>query len=49
VSTVADWRDIEAHVTAERHGLTPIARIPDPSSATIAVPRSRRARIVCRT
>jgi len=31
-----DWRDIEiACITAERHGLTPIARIPDPSSATI--------------
>ena len=31
-----DWRDIEAMcITAERHGLTPIARIPDPSSATI--------------
>jgi 4-hydroxy-2-oxoheptanedioate aldolase len=31
-----DWRDIEHMcITAERHGLTPIARIPDPSSATI--------------
>ena len=31
-----DWRDIEAGcITAERHGLTPIARIPDGSSATI--------------
>jgi 2-keto-3-deoxy-L-rhamnonate aldolase RhmA len=31
-----DWRDVELMcVTAERHGLTPIARIPDPSSATI--------------
>jgi 4-hydroxy-2-oxoheptanedioate aldolase len=31
-----DWRDIEMMcITAERHGLTPIARIPDPSSATI--------------
>lgn len=31
-----DWRDIELMcITAERHGLTPIARIPDPSSATI--------------
>ena len=31
-----DWRDIETMcVAAERHGLTPIARIPDPSSATI--------------
>jgi len=31
-----DWRDIEAMcITAERHGLTPIARIPDPSSPTI--------------
>jgi 4-hydroxy-2-oxoheptanedioate aldolase len=31
-----DWRDIEIMcITAERHGLTPIARIPDPSSATI--------------
>ncbi|MEO8136294.1 MAG: aldolase/citrate lyase family protein [Betaproteobacteria bacterium] len=31
-----DWRDIELLcITAERHGLTPIARIPDPSSATI--------------
>ena len=31
-----DWRDIEAAcITAERHGLTPIARIPDLSSATI--------------
>lgn len=31
-----DWRDIEvACITAERHGLTPIARIPDGSSATI--------------
>jgi 4-hydroxy-2-oxoheptanedioate aldolase len=31
-----DWRDIELMcITAERHGCTPIARIPDPSSATI--------------
>jgi len=31
-----DWRDIELMcITAERHGLTPIARIPDPTSATI--------------
>jgi len=31
-----DWRDVEIMcITAERHGLTPIARIPDPSSATI--------------
>jgi 4-hydroxy-2-oxoheptanedioate aldolase len=31
-----DWRDIETRcITAERHNLTPIARIPDPSSATI--------------
>src|SRR3954452_7737597 len=31
-----DWRDIEAGcITAERHGLTPIARIPDITSATI--------------
>lgn len=31
-----DWRDIEVMcITAERHGLTPIARVPDPSSATI--------------
>jgi 4-hydroxy-2-oxoheptanedioate aldolase len=31
-----DWRDIEVMcIAAERHGLTPIARIPDPSSATI--------------
>ena len=31
-----DWRDIEiACITAERHALTPIARIPDGSSATI--------------
>ena len=31
-----DWRDVEAMcIAAERHGLTPIARIPDPSSATI--------------
>ena len=31
-----DWRDIEAAcIAAERHGLTPIARIPDISSATI--------------
>lgn len=31
-----DWRDIELMcITAERHGLTAIARIPDPSSATI--------------
>ena len=31
-----DWRDVEAMcITAERHGMTPIARIPDPSSATI--------------
>jgi len=31
-----DWRDIEtACIAAERHGLTPIARIPDTSRATI--------------
>ena len=31
-----DWRDIEAAcIAAERHNLTPIARIPDLSSATI--------------
>ncbi len=31
-----DWRDIEAAcITAERHDLTPIARVPDISSATI--------------
>ena len=31
-----DWRDIELMcITAERHNLTPIARIPDPSPATI--------------
>ncbi len=31
-----DWRDIEAAcIAAERHGLTPIARIPDTSEATI--------------
>ncbi len=31
-----DWRDIEATcITCERHELTPIARIPDASSATI--------------
>jgi 4-hydroxy-2-oxoheptanedioate aldolase len=31
-----DWRDVEIMcITAERHGLTTIARIPDPSSATI--------------
>jgi 2-keto-3-deoxy-L-rhamnonate aldolase RhmA len=31
-----EWRDVELMcITAERHGLTPIARIPDPSSATI--------------
>src|SRR3954463_2700618 len=31
-----DWRDIEGMcLAAERHNLTPIARIPDPSSATI--------------
>lgn len=31
-----DWRDIEtACITAERHGLTPIARTPDHTSATI--------------
>ena len=31
-----DNRDIEyACVTAERHGITPIARIPDPSAPTI--------------
>jgi 2-keto-3-deoxy-L-rhamnonate aldolase RhmA len=31
-----DWRDIEtACIAAERHGLTPIARIPDASSSTI--------------
>jgi 2-keto-3-deoxy-L-rhamnonate aldolase RhmA len=32
-----DWRDIEvACITAERHGLTTIARVPDPSPATIS-------------
>jgi 2-keto-3-deoxy-L-rhamnonate aldolase RhmA len=31
-----DWRDIEvACITAERHGLTAIARVPDPSVSTI--------------
>lgn len=31
-----DWRDVEAAcVAAERHGLTPIARIPDISTSTI--------------
>jgi 4-hydroxy-2-oxoheptanedioate aldolase len=31
-----DWRDIEsACIAAERHGLTPIARIPDTSTGTI--------------
>jgi 4-hydroxy-2-oxoheptanedioate aldolase len=31
-----DWRDIEvACITAERHGMTPIARTPDSSTATI--------------
>jgi 4-hydroxy-2-oxoheptanedioate aldolase len=31
-----DWRDIEvACITAERHGMTPIARTPDTSAATI--------------
>lgn len=31
-----DWRDIEVHcIAAERHGLTPIARIPDVSPGTI--------------
>jgi 4-hydroxy-2-oxoheptanedioate aldolase len=31
-----DWRDIEtACITAERHGMTPIARIPELSTATI--------------
>ena len=31
-----DWRDIEAGcVAAERHGLTPIARVPDRSAGTI--------------
>jgi len=31
-----EWRDIEyACVAAERHGITPIARVPDPSHATI--------------
>lgn len=31
-----DWRDIEtACLVAERHGLTPIARVPDSSSGTI--------------
>jgi 4-hydroxy-2-oxoheptanedioate aldolase len=31
-----DWRDVELMcIVAERHGLTPIARIPDASSATI--------------
>ena len=32
-----DWRDVEATcIAAERHGLTPIARVPDASAATIA-------------
>ncbi len=31
-----DWRDVEAScVAAERHGMTPIARVPDRSAATI--------------
>lgn len=31
-----DWRDIEVScVTAERHGMTPIARVPDRSAGTI--------------
>ena len=31
-----DWRDIEAGcITAERHGMTPIARVPDRSAGTI--------------
>ena len=31
-----DWRDIEVScITCERHGLTPIARVPDLTSATI--------------
>src|SRR5262245_53185936 len=31
-----DWRDIEAGcIAAERHGLTPIARVPDRSTGTI--------------
>jgi 2-keto-3-deoxy-L-rhamnonate aldolase RhmA len=31
-----DWRDVEtACLAAERHGLTPIARVPDRSSATL--------------
>jgi 4-hydroxy-2-oxoheptanedioate aldolase len=31
-----DWRDVEAAcIAAERHALTPIARVPDSSSATI--------------
>jgi 2-keto-3-deoxy-L-rhamnonate aldolase RhmA len=31
-----DWRDVEAAcIAAERHGLTPIARVPDRSSGTI--------------
>jgi len=31
-----DWRDVEtACITAERHGLTPIARVPDGTSGTI--------------
>ena len=31
-----DWRDIETGcITAERHALTPIARVPDTSTATI--------------
>src|SRR5690242_15905522 len=31
-----DWRDVEtACIVAERHGLTPIARVPDRSSATL--------------
>ena len=31
-----DWRDVEVTcITAERHGLTPIARVPDASGATI--------------
>jgi 4-hydroxy-2-oxoheptanedioate aldolase len=31
-----DWRDVEtACIAAERHGLTPIARVPDTSAATV--------------
>src|SRR6266508_2350974 len=40
-----DWRDIEMGcIAAERHDLTPIARIPDTSQATIT--RSRKRVIV---